>query len=225
MAFFTKAEIKQRMIEKRNESPRNRADLHMALIILGSGLFEKRLWSDRDYGEHPLSVGLMNTRSLAKILIGLLHDIVEDSDWTIDDLREVGFSERVISGVNAMTKPDDELYFDFIERCSQNKDAVDKKIDDISHNLDLSRSDKLFDPVKDGERVNKYIVSKAYLVAVKKGRIAAGSSMIDFINSRDDFKNDLKVQFLTAQYSFRGGKPANDIFPPGASPNLSALTP
>ncbi|MDB5492431.1 MAG: hypothetical protein JWO78_2280 [Micavibrio sp.] len=214
MAFFTKAEIKQRMIEKRKESPRNRADLNMALIILGSGLFEKRLWSDRDYGEHPLSVGLMNTRSLAKIIIGVLHDIVEDSDWTIEDLRQVGFSERVLSGVNAMTKPDDELYFDFIERCSLNKDATDKKIDDISHNLDLSRSDRLFDPVKDGERVNKYIVSKAYLVAVKKGRIEAGSSMVDFINSRDDFKNDVRVKFLVSQHSSHSAKPANDFVAP-----------
>lgn len=213
MAFFTKAEIKQRMIEKRKESPRNRADLNMALIILGSGLFEKRLWSDRDYGEHPLSVGLMNTRSLAKIIIGLLHDIIEDSDWTIEDLREVGFSERILKGVNAMTKADDELYFDFIERCSLNKDAIDKKIDDISHNLDLSRSDRLFDPVKDAERVNKYLVSKAYLVAVKKDRIKPRSSMIDFINGRPDFKDDVRVKFLIPQYSSRAAKPANDILP------------
>lgn len=215
MAFFTKAEIMQRMIEKRaelNAENPARADLNLALIILGSALFEKRLKSGRDYGEHPLFVGVNNTRSIAKIVIGLLHDIVEDSDWTLDNLRTVGFPERIVSAVDAMTKREDELYFDFIERCSLNSDAIDKKIEDISHNLDQSRSDLLVTE-RDMNRMNKYIVSKAYLIAVKKGRIETGSSIVDFIRSRPDFKNSLTVAQLVSLHSSRATQPANDILP------------
>lgn len=244
MAFFTKAEIKQRMIEKEAElGPEDaRADLNLALIILGSALFEKRLKSGRDYGEHPLFVGLNNTRSIAKIIIGFLHDIVEDSDWTIDDLRDVRFSERVVKAVDALTKRPGELYFDFIERCGMCEfaldqikmcgryawqDSVDKKIEDISHNLDESRSDIILD-AKDLERMNKYKVSKAYLLSIKKGKIEPGSSLIDFVNSRKDFKDNLTVQFLLAKYSSQGVRPANDILSiePNSSPgSSSALAP
>ena len=101
MSFFTKEEIIDRMVEKRVEfGDGARADFNLALLILGSALFEKRLKSGNDYGEHPVHVGMTNTRSTDKKVIGILHDVVEDSDWTLDDLRTVGFSERIVSAVD-----------------------------------------------------------------------------------------------------------------------------
>ncbi len=144
MSFFSKDEIIARMQEKRAElgADKVRADTNMALLILGSALFENRLKSGRDYGEHPVHVGVSNTRSNSKRIIGLLHDVVEDSDWTVDDLRKVGFSERIVKAVEAMTHTKAEPYFDAIERCSLNPDAVDKKIEDLSHNMDMSRAER-----------------------------------------------------------------------------------
>lgn len=204
MPFFSREEIIQRMQEKRAElgDDAARADTNLALIILGSALFENRLKSGRDYGEHPLHVGVSNTRSNTKRIIGLLHDVVEDSDWTIDDLRKVGFSERVVRGVEAMTHAKGEHYFDAIERCSLNPDAVDKKIEDLTHNMDMSRSGK-FTSDKDVERLNKYTVSRAFLVAVKKGQVMPGSSIPDFVRSRQDMSSAPVVPPLLKKYSSR----------------------
>ena len=202
MAFFTKDEIMARMQEKRAElgTDKVRADTNLALLILGSALFENRLKSGRDYGEHPVHVGVSNTRSNSKRIIGLLHDVVEDSEWTIDDLRKVGFSERVVKAVEAMTHTKAEPYFDAIERCSLNRDAVDKKIEDLSHNMDMSRVER-FTGDKDVERLNKYTISRAFLVAVKKGKVQPGSSIPDFVRTRDDLANAPAVPVLLKKYS------------------------
>lgn len=204
MPFFSKDEIIQRMQEKRKELGNDavRADTNLALIILGSALFENRLKSGRDYGEHPIHVGVSNTRSNTKRIIGLLHDVVEDSDWTIDDLRKVGFSERVVKGVEAMTHTKAEPYFDAIERCSLNPDAVDKKIEDLSHNMDMSRVEK-FVSEKDAERLNKYTVSRAFLVAVKKGKVKPGSSIPEFVRARPDLNASAQTLALFRKYSSR----------------------
>ena len=202
MALFSKDEIIQRMQEKRAELGANavRADTNLALVILGSALFENRLKSGRDYGEHPVHVGVSNTRSNTKRIIGLLHDVVEDSDWTIDDLRKVGFSERVVKGVEAMTHTKAEPYFDAIERCSLTPDAVDKKIEDLSHNMDMSRVER-FTTEKDVERLNKYTLSRAFLVAVKKGKVKPGSSLPDFVKGRTDLSSGAVTPALLKKYS------------------------
>jgi len=181
MAFFTKEEIIERMKKKHVElGDGARADFNLALLILGSSLFEKRLKSGNDYGEHPVHVGMNNTRSNTKKIIGILHDVVEDSDWTLDDLRTVGFSERIVSAVDGMTHRKGELYFDSIERCSKNKDSIDKKIEDLSHNMDQSRN-SIFLRDKDVERIHKYMIAREYLLNVKKGKLQAGSSIIEFV--------------------------------------------
>lgn len=203
MPFFTKDEILTRMQEKRQELGNGaRADMNLALMILGSALFEQRLRSNRDYGEHPVIVGMANTRSNTKRIIGILHDVVEDSDWTLDDLRAVGFSERIVSAVDAMTHRDNELYFDGIERCSLNADATDKKIEDLSHNMDMSRTDG-FMTQKDSDRTNKYKVAKAYLVAVKKNGIVAGSSIVDFAAKHPVLSGQSGLFNVLAAYSTR----------------------
>lgn len=220
MAFFTKDEILQRVQEKRAQFefnktlPAPRADMNLALMILGSALFDQRLKSGRDYGEHPVHVGMSNTRSNTKRIIGILHDVVEDSEWTVDDLRAVGFSERIVSAVDAMTHREGELYFDSIERCSRNRDALDKKIEDLSHNMDMSRTEN-FVREKDVERTNKYVIARAYLVAIKKGYIDAGSSIADFVANRADLSaNPLAAQLVDKYRS----KPAATAAP--AAPKL-----
>ncbi len=204
MSLFSKDEIIQRLQEKRAELGPDavRADFNLALVILGSALFEQRLKSGRDYGEHPVHVGMNNTRSNTKRIIGILHDVVEDSDWTLDDLRKAGFSERVVKAVEAMTHTKDEPYFDAIERCSLNEDATDKKIEDLSHNMDMSRTER-FSTAKDIERLNKYNISRAFLVAVKKGRVSPGSSIPDFVKTRKDLAGQPAAAELLKKYSSR----------------------
>lgn len=201
MSFFSKEEIIQRMLEKRAEIGSSvRADYNLALIILGSSLFEKRLKSGEDYGTHPVHVGMTNTRSLKKKIVGILHDVVEDSDWTLDDLRAVGFSNEIVDAVDAMTHRDGELYFDSIERAGLNLIGTDKKIEDLTHNMDMSRNYGMVS-AKDVERTNKYKIAQAYLVGIKKGDVERGSRVIDFVAASSLFAGQQEPMQVALKYT------------------------
>jgi hypothetical protein len=156
---------------------------------------------------------MSNTRSITKMIIGFLHDVVEDSDWELDDLRTVGFSDRVVDGVDAMTHRPGELYFDSIERCGMNADATDKKVEDLSHNMDTSRVEKFLNAA-DMDRLNKYMIARAYLVAIKKHEIARGTPMADFVRGRPDFMKSHEAGSLLVKYS---SAVANAVYTPPAS--------
>jgi len=210
MPFFLKREIIARMQEKRAEMGDDaRADFNLALLILGSALFENRLKSGKDYGTHPVHVAMANTRSDAKQIIGILHDVVEDSDWVLDDLRAVGFSERIVAGVDGMTHRPGELYFDSIQRCGRNPDSLDKKIEDLSHNMDMSRTPAL-PKDKDMERLKKYIIAHTYLVAIKKGDIPAGTPVFAFVIVSPEFaaQRDEAVK-IAEKYTTKNTPPKN----------------
>lgn len=90
--------------------------------------------------------------------IAVLHDLVEDTDWTIEKLADLGFSDRVLNGVNTLTHRKNESYDDYIKRISQNGDAIMVKLADLRHNSDVMRMKGVRD--KDLERIAKY--HKAY---------------------------------------------------------------
>lgn len=207
--FFSKQEILDRRsaeiraAQARGEVPA-KAGMNLALVILGSALYGAKQWSGADYAEHPLLVGLRQTRSTTKQIIGILHDVVEDSDWTLDDLRALGFSERIVRGVESVTKNDNEQYLEFIERCSRNSDGIDVKINDLEHNSTHTRNSSLLTAKQIGKQ-NIYILSYNYLVAVKKGEIAAGSSIYDYMkkNPAMDVGRDLWERYSARPYEAR----------------------
>lgn len=86
---------------------------------------------------HPLYVASFFTGELQTIAI--LHDVIEDSDVTLFDLENYGFSERVLSGIAVLTKQQGEPYALYINRISKNPDAVAVKLRDLEHNMDLTR--------------------------------------------------------------------------------------
>lgn len=111
-----------------------------------------------DYIGHPLRVMEMGKTENEKI-VGALHDVVEDTDWTFEALVAEGFSEEVIAALRCVTKlSENENYDDFIERVKKNPLAVAVKINDLSDNMDIRRLPYLSD--KDIKRLKKYL--KAY---------------------------------------------------------------
>ena len=111
-----------------------------------------------DYIGHPLRVMEMGKTENEKI-VGVLHDVVEDTDWTFEALAAEGFSEEVIAALRCVTKlSENENYDDFIERVKKNPLAVAVKINDLSDNMDIRRLPYLSD--KDIKRLKKYL--KAY---------------------------------------------------------------
>lgn len=98
------------------------------------------------YWWHPLAVmAFLHPEADIEVRIAaLLHDALEDTDTTADDLRAWGYSERVIAAVQAVTKQDDGLsYLDRIRAliASGNRDAMMVKLADNLHNSDMSRLD------------------------------------------------------------------------------------
>lgn len=102
---------------------------------------------------HPLRVMLTRETELERIC-AVLHDVIEDTNITFDDLRNEGFSENVITILDCLTKRDGENYDAFINRVLKNETACRVKLADLCDNMDLTR---IHNPTeKDKERVQKY---------------------------------------------------------------------
>jgi (p)ppGpp synthase/HD superfamily hydrolase len=86
--------------------------------------------------------------------MALLHDVVEDTKTTWDDLRDIGCTERVINGVKALTKMPGESYDQYKERVFANPDAMKVKMADLRHNTDIRRLKGVTE--KDIIRMEKY---------------------------------------------------------------------
>jgi len=103
---------------------------------------------------HPLRV-MISCKTDTDKVCAVLHDVVEDTGVTLDDLRKEGFSEEVLEVIDLLTKKPDENYESFIERICDNEVACRVKIADLHDNMDLSRIENpTFD---DKRRVDKYL--------------------------------------------------------------------
>jgi len=103
---------------------------------------------------HPISV-MMRCETDEEKIVAILHDVVEDTDWTFEALREEGFAETIIEALKTVTKhSEDEDYDEFIQRSLKNEIGRKVKIADLRENLDVTRIGELTE--KDIERINKY---------------------------------------------------------------------
>jgi len=105
---------------------------------------------------HPLRVMInfcVDNDEAAQIC-AVLHDVVEDTNITLDELRAEGFSDEVITALECLTKQKNESYDDFISRILTNQLACKVKRGDLADNMDLSRVPNPTE--KDKERVKKY---------------------------------------------------------------------
>lgn len=109
---------------------------------------------------HPLRI-MNHVTGYEEKIVALLHDVVEDSDVTLTDLQNEGFSEDVIFAVDCLTKRKEENYGDYLERVAQSEIAKTVKIADLTDNSDLSRIPSLTE--KDYKRVQKYKQSIEFL--------------------------------------------------------------
>ena len=85
--------------------------------------------------------------------VALLHDVVEDTNMTFDDLKKEGFSDEVIDAIKLLTHEDEYDNEKYIKSIATNPIAIDVKLADLKHNMDLSR---IKNPTaNDYERVSK----------------------------------------------------------------------
>lgn len=112
-----------------------------------------------EYIGHPLRV-MEAGRTLEEKIVGVLHDVVEDSEeWSFERLEQEGFAPEIIEALRCVTKLSaDEPYDKFIARVKTNPLAVAVKLNDLTDNMDIRRLPYLSD--KDVKRLKKYL--KAY---------------------------------------------------------------
>lgn len=115
---------------------------------------------------HPLRMMLRQHTDTERI-VAVLHDVIEDSDWTLTDLRREGFSEEIIAAVDSVTRRENETYTAFVARTKQNPLGSRIKLADLEDNMDLRRIDKLEE--KDFERLAKYHLAWLELNAASEG--------------------------------------------------------
>lgn len=97
-----------------------------------------------DYINHPLRVSQSMETEEQKI-VAVLHDTVEDTDITLEYLKEEGFSDKIVEGVRCMTRNEGESWSKYIEKVKGNKIALRVKIGDLRDNLNLTRVHTLND--------------------------------------------------------------------------------
>ncbi|WP_420002318.1 guanosine-3',5'-bis(diphosphate) 3'-pyrophosphohydrolase [Acinetobacter sp. LF10] len=102
---------------------------------------------------HPLRV-MLNTPTIEHKIVAVLHDILEDTETTIEDLYQFGFQEHIIDAIVALTKKQGETRLEAAQRARQNPIARVVKLADINDNMDLSRIQS--PTVKDFERLKEY---------------------------------------------------------------------
>lgn len=85
---------------------------------------------------HPLAVG-MEGKNLTEMCVGFLHDVVEDSDYTFERLREMGVALKIIRTLQVLTHDKSVPYMDYIRsiEASGNEVALQVKLNDLRHNL------------------------------------------------------------------------------------------
>ena len=150
------------------------------------GQFDK---GGKPYILHPLHLMFQLMYDIELAIIAVLHDVVEDSAWTIEGLIKMGFSKRVTDALYLLTHLDDETYEEYISRISTNYDAIRVKRKDLGHNSDITRlpykCEK--DHSKNLARIGKY--QKAF---IKLGK------------AKKRFQQKLSFKAITDQNDFRG---------------------
>ncbi len=94
-------------------------------------------------------------------VVALLHDVVEDTDYTLEDLAGMGFGESVMEALALLTHDDAVDYMDYVRAIKANPIATAVKLADLRHNSDLSRMDEVTEKVL--ERREKYLKAMAFL--------------------------------------------------------------
>ena len=134
--------------------------LELALSIATEahkGQFDK---AGVDYVEHLIYVASQVDTEEEKA-VALLHDVIEDSPFTAEELLLAGLSETVVTAVQVLSKKKRQDYQTYLENVKSNSLARAVKLADLKHNSDLSRLETITD--KDLERLEKYKKAIDYL--------------------------------------------------------------
>jgi len=104
---------------------------------------------------HPIRV-MLAVNHPDEQLVAILHDTIEDTSLDLEFMKRLGLPEKIVNGIDAMTRRDDESYFEYIERCKKNPIAKNVKYADIADNMSPHRSNGL-EPNEQKSMRKKYL--------------------------------------------------------------------
>ena len=113
---------------------------------------------------HPVRV-MCRLDDVTEKTVAILHDVVEDTDWTFKDLEEAGFPRTVLDALDSVTKRDGEAYEDFVKRSANNPLGRKVKLADLEDNMDLRRLREVTE--EDKARLQKYVNAWNFLTGSK----------------------------------------------------------
>ncbi|EOU1990523.1 GTP pyrophosphokinase [Clostridium perfringens] len=113
------------------------------------------------YINHPLRV--MNSCDTEETkIIAVLHDVIEDTDITIDYLRNKGFGDNILVPLSLLTRGKNESYMQYIDKISKNEKAKAVKLKDLKDNMNIKRIPNPTE--KDFNRLKKYKKAESRLL-------------------------------------------------------------
>ncbi|MCD8384401.1 MAG: GTP pyrophosphokinase [Clostridiales bacterium] len=119
------------------------------------------------YVFHPFHLAEQMTDETTTV-VALLHDVVEDTDYTLEDLAEMGYPAPVLEALALLTHDPPVPYLDYVARIQPNPVARAVKLADLRHNSDLTRLDKV--GVRELQRIQKYQAAIRLLETSEEGR-------------------------------------------------------
>ena len=112
--------------------------LALAIHLSAKGHLKQLDKGDNAYILHPLRL-MHQFTDIELMIIAVLHDLIEDTDISLDDLIKYGFTTRVILALDALTHRKGETYYDYVLRIAANADATAVKKADLKDNSDITR--------------------------------------------------------------------------------------
>jgi len=148
------------------------SQLYLTIMSTNNELLEKALRiaveahagqvdkSGKPYIFHPLRVCCRCFTDEEK-MVALLHDTIEDTEITTEDLLSEGFPPYIVEAILSISRNEDETYEEFVKRTSLNPLGRAVKLHDLEDNMDISRLEQVTE--KDLDKLNKYIKAYRYL--------------------------------------------------------------
>lgn len=135
--------------------------LERAIVIAAEAHASQVDKAGAPYILHPLRV-MMRVEGDEARIAAVLHDVVEDTGWTLEGLAAEGFSDTVVEAVDGLTRREGEVYLDFCRRAARNEIARAVKLADLADNLDPHRIAAL--PEEDRTLADRYRKARAILM-------------------------------------------------------------
>ena len=110
--------------------------LHKAITIACEAHRGQSSINGEPYILHPLRL-LIKAKSNEERIIAILHDVIEKTNISLEDLKNKGFDQNIISTIDSLSRRRSESYFDYIERLMQNKISIKIKLLDLADNIKM----------------------------------------------------------------------------------------